>query len=151
MESIIRRVAVQVGVQTLMSVWGEHPIRRGNQFTLKMHDGKWAWVQNISVEDFQELCKRKKLYAVVVLYLPEHNKCFVIDDRIPCDWYREYVPRKLPDNPENEKTVLVYKSKTFTEQGFFNCPYDLHTTFVEDENTSVHQLEINFEEDNREA
>ena len=111
MESIIRRVAVQVGVQTLMAVWGDHPIRSGNRFTLKMYDGKWAWVQNISVEDFVEICKIKKLYSVVALYLPEHNACFVIDDRIPWEWYRECVPRNLSDTPENEETILIWSTE----------------------------------------
>lgn len=146
MESIIRRVAVQVGAQTLMAVLGDSPIRDGNKFTLKMYDGKWAWVQNISAEDFEEICKREKLYSVVALYLPEHNACFIIDDRIPWDWYREYVPRKLPDNSKNEETVLVYKSRS-TERGITYCPYDLHTKLLEDEKTSVQQLEIKFEGD----
>lgn len=147
MESIIRRVAVQVGTQTLMAVWGDHPIRRGNRFTLKMYDGNWAWVQNISVEDFEEICKREKLYSVVALYLPEHNACFIIDDRIPWEWYREYVPRELPDNLENGETILLYKSRRSTERSIIYCPYDLHTAFLEDENTSVQQLEIKFEGD----
>ena len=147
MESIIRRVAAQIGQQELVGVLGDYPLRRGNKFTLKMCDGKWAWVQNISAEDFEEICKREKLYSVFTLYLPEHNACFIIDDRIPWNWYRYY---------ERFNSSAILASYTGTEEDtdpIITCPYIpvFFTEFSDDNNTSVQQLEIKFEGDTDES
>lgn len=82
--SIIRTVGTEMGIQTLLGVvTNKYPIRWGNDFTLKMHDNKTAWVKNISAEDFKEICERENILAVEVLYFPDEGTCFVIDARIP--------------------------------------------------------------------
>lgn len=152
MESIICRVGAQVGMQTLMAALGEHPLGFGNKFTLKMEDGTWAWVQNISQEDFSEICKRKRIYSVYVLYLVDTDKCLVVDDRIPLDWYRNIRPKNVENsNLSDEYVVYNVRRETFpnSERRIHYCPY-LPAVMVGHDGSSVYQLELNLDGENDE-
>jgi hypothetical protein len=65
----------------------ESPYREGNGFSLQSPYGKELFIQNISYEDFEEICRRKNLYNVEVLV--DGDRCYVIDSRIPRDWFRK--------------------------------------------------------------
>lgn len=123
MESIIRMVATKINCSTYMGSLGEFPRPCGNYFTLKMHDDKYAWVQNITAENLEEICKRKNIHSIEILYLPKENKCFVIDDRIPRNWFRTYDTKQHPEE-DYDKTGYFYmpyipkfKNFTFSKDG----------------------------------
>ena len=148
MKSIIRSVAVKIGSCTAVPMLGDYPLRAGNFFTLKMYDGEWAWVQNISAEDFEEICKRKKLYSVSVLYLPEHKKCFIIDTRIPWDWYRYYekidssVPLLVSYTGADEDTDPIITCPYMPE--FITIDHGITQEDYYDENENSYQLKMEF-------
>lgn len=95
MDSIVRRVGTKVCGSTtdllvLSSSKEEYPLFGwGNRFSLKMVDGNSANVLNMFLENFEEICERKQLTTIEVLYLPEHRSCFVVDSRVPRDWLEQ--------------------------------------------------------------
>jgi len=130
-------------MSTLLAVMSTNfPIKHGNNFTLKMHDGKSTWVKNMSAEDFKEICKRINLTTVEVLYLPDNDECYIIDSRIPRGWLLDYVSEhdreytfsaqegddytvtyRLDRAPE--KRIMDYTARTDHDTGYFYAPYEL--------------------------
>lgn len=82
----IFRVGSKVCGSSLMAVVDKNfPLGWGNGFSLKTPEGETLSILNMSCEDFEEICKRKKLYNVEVLV--DDDRCYIIDSRIPRDWF----------------------------------------------------------------
>lgn len=96
--STTKRVGTKVYQSTYMGMviraGVQYPLNEGNFFTLRMSENTEAWVQNISAEDFEEICDRLKLTTVTVIHLPDEECCFIADSRIPTTWLRR-LPEQL--------------------------------------------------------
>jgi len=122
----IQRVGTKIYGQTLMAVVGnDFPHNFGNYFSLRMQNGSHATVQNISAEDFEEICKLKNLITVEVLHFVDTDYCYVIDSRIPRSWFRE-VPNndKKEHHPTGDDHAIVgYTGKVTYNAGVIIAPH----------------------------
>jgi len=128
----------------------EYPIRSGNRFTLTMHDGNNARVQNMSAEDFTEICKRKKLYSVEVLYIPDERICYVIDGVIPRDWFTVCEMGNYTyafDLADGNDCTMTYKGKVKWDEGIINAPYVLECFTAEEITKDDYTTELDVDSD----